>query len=131
MPAADLPPPARSADPARARSALVAIRALHTVVWAFFVACIAAVFLFAHQERYARALAAAGIVLVEVGVILANRMRCPLTPIAARYTDDRRASFDIYLPEWLAARNKEIFGALYFGGLLYLLVVWMRGGGAG
>jgi hypothetical protein len=31
-------------------------------------------------------------------------MRCPLTGIAARYTDDRRDNFDIYLPPWLARR---------------------------
>ena len=43
---------------------------------------------------------------------------CPLTSIAARYTDDRRANFDIYLPEWLARHNKAVFGALYVAGIL-------------
>jgi len=44
--------------------------------------------------------------------------------IAARYTDDRRANFDIYLPEWLARYNKEIFGPLYLAGVLLLVVRW-------
>jgi hypothetical protein len=131
MPADALPPPAPDAGSARARAALVAIRTLHTAVWAFFVACIAAVFVLAGRGRFAWALAAAGIVLVEVLVLALNRMRCPLTPIAARFTADRHASFDIYLPEWLAARNKEIFGPLYLAGLLYLLLAWLRAGGAG
>jgi hypothetical protein len=48
-----------------------------------------------------------------------------LTGIAARYTDDRRANFDIYLPEWLARHNKTIFGALYLLGLAYLLARWL------
>ena len=126
MSAPELPAPAPGAGCGRARAALVAIKVLHTAVWAFFVACIAAVFVLARQGRFAWALAAAGVVLVEVLVLAANRMRCPLTPIAARYTGDRRASFDIYLPEWLAARNKEIFGPLYLAGVLYLLLAWLR-----
>ncbi len=43
------------------------------------------------------------VMLVEVAVLAFNGMRCPLTDLAARYTDDRRDNFDIYLPLWLAA----------------------------
>ena len=55
-----------------------------------------------------------------------NRMRCPLTGVAARYTDDRRANFDIYLPEWLARSNKQIFGILYAAAVLFLVARWLR-----
>lgn len=48
----------------------------------------------------------------------ANRLRCPLTDIAARHTADRRANFDIYLPLWLA-RSKHVFGTLYLIGATY------------
>ncbi len=48
------------------------------------------------------AAALSALVLVEVAVLLANRMRCPLTGVAARYTKDRSPNFDIYLPVWLA-----------------------------
>ncbi len=51
-------------------------------------------------------------------------VRCPLTDVAARYTEDRRDNFDIYLPEFLARHNKLIFGVLYVAGLLVLLVRW-------
>ncbi len=61
---------------------------------------------------------------VEVLILVVNRMQCPLTAVAARYTSARRANFDIYLPEWLAGRNKEIFGSLYVLGLLYALARW-------
>ena len=61
----------------------------------------------------------AAIVAGEVIVLMLNNMRCPLTRIAARYTDDRRDNFDIYLPEWLARHNKLIFGTLYFAGLVF------------
>lgn len=51
-------------------------------------------------------------------------VRCPLTDVAARYTEDRRDNFDIYLPEFLARHNKLIFGVLYVAGLFVLLVRW-------
>ena len=100
---------------------LVAIKTLHTIVWAFFVVSIAAIPLSASAGRFDRAIGFAGIILVEVLVLAVNRMRCPLTAVAARYTSDRRANFDIYLPEWLARHNQEIFGTLYVLGLLYAL----------
>jgi hypothetical protein len=100
---------------------LMAIKTLHTIVWAFFVISIAAIPVSAAVGRFDRVLACAGIVSVEVLVLAFNRMRCPLTAVAARYTEDRRANFDIYLPEWLARRNKEIFGTLFVLGLLYSL----------
>ncbi len=105
---------------------LVTIRLLHTLVWAFFVSCIAGIYLFAAAGRFGWALAAAGIVLAEVVLLAVNRMRCPLTPLAARFTEDRRANFDIYLPEWLARYNKEVFGTVYVLGIAYAAFLWVR-----
>ena len=64
------------------------------------------------------------LVLVECGVLIANRMRCPLTDLVARYTSDRRDNFDIYLPLWLARHNKTIFGYLFAAGLMFSLARW-------
>jgi hypothetical protein len=50
---------------------------------------------------------------VEITVLALNEWHCPLTPLAAQYTNDRHENFDIYLPEWLARHNKSIFGTLY------------------
>lgn len=102
------------------------IKALHTAVWVFFVACIVAIPLLAWTRRFGTALLFIGVVSVEVVVIVVNRWQCPLTPLAARYTDDRRPNFDIYLPEWLARYNKEIFGSLFVLGFLFTLVLWLR-----
>ncbi len=62
--------------------------------------------------------------MAEILVLVFNRWRCPLTAIAARHTSDRRANFDIYLPEWLARHNKGVFGSLFGLGLLYTLARW-------
>jgi hypothetical protein len=104
---------------------LKAIRLLHTVVWVGFAGCIVAIPVLTLQERFRLAAVLALIVLGEVIVLALNRWRCPLTPIAARYTGNRRANFDIYLPEWLARYNKEIFGPLYLAGVVLLVVRWV------
>jgi hypothetical protein len=104
---------------------LRAIKLLHTLVWAVFAGCIVAIPVLALQGRFRLAAVLALVVLGEVVVLAINRWRCPLTPIAARYTEDRRANFDIYLPEWLARYNKEIFGTLYFAGVVLLVVRWV------
>lgn len=65
-----------------------------------------------------------GIVLAETLVLALNGWQCPLTAMAARYTDDRRANFDIYLPLWLARYNKEIFGSIFVAGEVIVLLRW-------
>jgi hypothetical protein len=111
--------------PERSRVArLVAIKTIHSVVWTFFAGCITAIPVLALLNRSRDAAILIVVTLVEVVVLLVNRWSCPLTPIAAHYTDDRRANFDIYLPEWLARNNKRIFGTLYVGGILLTLALW-------
>jgi len=100
------------------------VKTIHTVVWVFFVGAILGVPIAAHARRFDWALGLAGLVFVEVIVLAVNRMQCPLTPIAGRYTTDRRPNFDIYLPEWIARWNKEIFGPLYLLGLVYAAARW-------
>jgi cbb3-type cytochrome oxidase subunit 1 len=103
---------------------LVLIKLVHTIVWAFFVACILGIFWAAQRERFDWALWLIGAVLVEVVVLAVNRLRCPLTPIAARYTEERAANFDIYLPLFVARFNKEIFGSLFVLGVAYTAYRW-------
>ncbi len=66
-----------------------------------------------------------GLVVVECAVLAVNRGRCPLTDLAARYTEERTDNFDIYLPLWLAQRNKTIFGTLFAVGELFVLGRWL------
>jgi hypothetical protein len=106
-------------------TALPAIKLLHTIVWCFFVASILAIPVFTARLDLGVAAIFTAIVACEVGILVLNGMRCPLTALAARFTDDRRANFDIYLPEWLARHNKRIFGTLYAGTALFLLGSWL------
>jgi hypothetical protein len=105
---------------------LIAIKVLHTVVWALFVACILGIFVAVRSGRLDLAALLVAVVMAEVLVLAFNRMRCPLTGVAARYTDERPDNFDIYLPLWLARHNKSIFGTLYLAGIAYTVVEWLR-----
>ena len=108
---------------------LRAIKAAHTVIWAFFAACILAIPVASWLGHFRTSAWLAAIVCVEVVVLLFNSWSYPLTAIAARYTTDRNANFDIYLPEWLARHNKSIFGSLYVAGVAFTIVQWARTAG--
>lgn len=110
----------RSKMPSGRARKLIAVKLAHTLVWLFFVVCIVAVPIAAAFGRFLWAGVCAALVGMECAVLVLNRMRCPLTGVAARYTDDRAANFDIYLPEWLARHNQKIFGTLFAFGLAYL-----------
>ena len=107
---------------------LIAVKLLHTVAWLFFVACIAALPWAAWRGAFGLAAWLAAIVLLEVAVLAFNRWACPLTAVAARYTHERHANFDIYLPEWLARYNKHVFGTLYVAGLAFAVWCWLQPG---
>jgi hypothetical protein len=104
-----------------AARALTAIRALHTTIWGFFASSIVAIPIATQLGQLTAALWMSLFVWGEVGVLLLNRMRCPLTLVAARYTDDRVDNFDIFLPRWLARHNQSIFGTLFAASQLLLL----------
>lgn len=108
----------------RVAAGLVGVKLVHTIIWAFFAACIIAIPVLALMSRFGLAVLLNAVVLVEVAVIVVNGGRCPLTTVAARFTSDRRDNFDIYLPQLLARYNKQIFGSMYFVDLLLTAYLW-------
>jgi hypothetical protein len=106
--------------------ALRRIKLLHTAVWALFAGSIVLLPVAAGLQQWRLAFMLIGLVSLECLVLPLNRMKCPLTDVAARYTDDRKANFDIYLPLWLARYNKHIFGPLFFGGMLLTILLWLQ-----
>ncbi len=100
-------------------TALVIVKVVHTIAWAFFAACIVAIPIVSWLGNQSATAWLVAIVFVEVAVLIINRWRCPLTSLAARFTDERHDNFDIYLPLWLAKYNKLIFGVLFCLGLVF------------
>lgn len=105
-------------------ASLRAVKTFHTVAWAVFAGCIVALPVVAWRGEFELAAALIGLVLVEVAILVANGMRCPLTDVAERFTADRADNFDIYLPLWLARYNKAIFGWLFAAGFVWTLALW-------
>lgn len=105
------------------KSKLLAVKMIHTIVWAIFAGSIIAIPVYASVGSVNLAWGLIAFVFLEVVVLMVNRMRCPLTDMAGRYTSDRQDNFDIYLPLWLARYNKQLFGALYVAGIVY--TVWV------
>ncbi len=98
----------------------------HTIIWAIFAGSILAIPILAWLEMWTLTGILILLVLLECLVLLFNGMRCPLTDIAARYTNDRADNFDIYLPLWLAKHNKTIFGSFFVFGLIFTLIQWLN-----
>jgi hypothetical protein len=103
---------------------LRAVKIVHTLAWALFAACILILPIVAWRRHFEAAMALIAVILVEVAILVFNGFKCPLTRVAARYTDDRADNFDIYLPLWLARYNKQIFGTLFVGGTVFTFLMW-------
>ena len=105
--------------------ALQGIKTAHTLVWIFFVLCIFAIPVMSWRGDDSLAALFVGIVAIEVAVLALNKWRCPMTPLAARFTESRMPNFDIFLPQWLARHNKQIFGLIYAAGTMFAFSMWL------
>lgn len=114
------------ANRSRRLNALLAIKLLHTAVWAVIAGCILALPITALLHRFDWAIILTVIIVAECGVLALNRGRCPLAGLAARFTADRANNFDIYLPNWVARHNKAIVGTLFAINELIVLWCWLK-----
>jgi hypothetical protein len=106
-------------------SIYVAIKLLHTAIWAFMASCIVAIPIAGGLRRFRWVGVLSTLVLLECLVLALNGGRCPLSDLAGRFTTLRADNFDIYLPMWLARYNKTIFGTLFVAGELMVFGRWM------
>jgi hypothetical protein len=98
---------------ANGRAEYTVLKALHTVIWLVMTTANFAGFWLAYTGRFDRRFWFCVLLIGgEIIVILLNGWHCPLTNVMAKYTTERKANFDIYLPEWLAANNVRIFTVL-------------------
>ena len=92
---------------------LTVLKTVHTVIWIIMTAANFAAFYLALIGRFNWLFFLCVALLGgEIIVILVNSWHCPLTDVAARYTTERQANFDIYLPLWLAMNNIKVFSVL-------------------
>ena len=102
---------------------LLAIKLVHTLIWAFFVVVI---FYVLYSGIYDKVTTytwiGIGLVILEGLVLLVFKMFCPLTLVARKYSDSEKDNFDIFLPNWLAKHNKLIFTTIYVLALILVLI---------
>ena len=103
------------------------IKLLHTAIWAVMASSILALPWLGWFGKFRWAFGLTLLIIGECLVLAFNGGRCPLTDLAARFTSDRSANFEIFLPRWLAEHNKLIFGGLFVAGELILVWLWLAG----
>lgn len=101
---------------------LILVKIVHTLIWVFFNIVIFYLLFAAITGRINQWVwICIGLILIEGAVLAMNKLKCPLTNIAERYTDSREANFDIYLPLWIAQHNKTIYTTI-FGVAVVILI---------
>ena len=101
---------------------LILIKSIHTIIWIVFVMIIVFILWSGISSNISGySWMAVGVVLAEMLILVIFKGSCPLTKIARKYSDSLSDNFDIYLPNWLAKYNKQIFGILFFIGLALML----------
>ena len=104
------------------------IKTIHTLVWGVMAAAIFYTLYAGITKRFNPLLwYSIGLVMLESAVLIINKWRCPLTPMAMKYTSDRSDNFDIYLPRWIARHNKLIFGLIFMVALLLVIDNLLKG----
>ena len=89
------------------------IKIIHTLIWIFFNVVIFYMLFAAITNRLDIWLwLGFALILLEGLTLAVFRLYCPLTVMARRYSDSTRHNFDIYLPEWLAKYNKQIYTSI-------------------
>jgi uncharacterized membrane protein required for colicin V production len=101
---------------------LLVIKIIHTLVWVFFNVVIFYLLYAVATDRIDKWVwICLGLIVLEGLVLLVFKKMCPITVVARQYSDSQRDNFDIFLPNWLARYNKEIYTSIVAISVLILL----------
>lgn len=94
---------------------LIGIKILHTTIWLFYNVVIFYLLYSVIADKIDRwTWICIGFIVLEGIILLVFKSICPVTLIARKYSNSQKANFDIYLPNWLARYNKEIYTSIFF-----------------
>ena len=92
---------------------LIIVKAVHTLVWFFFnVVIFYLVYAVIADKIDKWVWICISLIFIEGLVLLVFKNICPITIIARNYSNSDKANFDIYLPDWLARYNKQIYSGI-------------------
>jgi hypothetical protein len=103
-------------------SKLTMVRIIHTLVWIAFNVIIFYFVYSAISDRIGLwTWICLSLIIGEGLVLLLSGNVCPITTVARNYSDSTKENFDIYLPNWLAKYNKEIYSVIVLVGMVVLI----------
>lgn len=104
-------------------SKLVIIKLIHTLIWVFFNVVIFYLLYAVLTDTIDKWVwICLGLIVLETVTLIIFKRVCPVTMMARRYSGSTRHNFDIYLPEWLAKYNKQIYTIIVI--IILLLLAW-------
>lgn len=104
-------------------SKLTWIKTLHTIVWLFFNFVIFYLLYAVIVDKIdVWVWVCIGLILLEGLILVIFKKICPITLIARKYSRSEKDNFDIYLPNWLARYNKQIYTSIVAVALAILII---------
>jgi hypothetical protein len=101
---------------------LVLVKILHTIIWVFFNVVIFYLLYAVVIDKIDKWIwICISLIILEVIILIVFKKICPITLIARKYSDSQKSNFDIYLPNWLAKYNKEIYTVIVLIAVVILI----------
>jgi hypothetical protein len=92
---------------------LTLIKILHTLIWLFFnVVIFYLLYAVIINKIDQWVWICLGLIALEGITLVIFKKMCPVTLLARKYSNSQKDNFDIYLPNWLARYNKEIYSTI-------------------
>ena len=103
-------------------SKLVLVKTIHTIIWLFFNVVIFYLLYATIVNKIDKWVwICIGFILLEGIILIVFKKICPVTLIARKYSNSQKDNFDIYLPNWLARYNKEIYSIIVLIAIVILI----------
>lgn len=98
------------------------IKIIHTIVWLFYnVVIFYLLYAVISNKIDVWVWVCIALVVLEGLILITFKSICPITLIARKYSDSTKDNFDIYLPNWLAKYNKQIYTSLFVIAVIILI----------
>ena len=101
---------------------LTLIKTIHTIIWMFFNVVIFYLLYAVIVNKIDKWIwICLGLIVLEGIILIVFKRVCPVTLIARKYSNSGKDNFDIYLPNWLARHNKEIYSIIVLIAVIILI----------
>jgi Na+-translocating ferredoxin:NAD+ oxidoreductase RnfA subunit len=101
---------------------LIVIKVIHTAIWVFFNVVIFYLLYAVIVNKVDKWVwICIGLIFLEAIVLIVFKNVCPITLVARKFSNSQKDNFDIYLPNWLARYNKEIYSGIVLVAIVVLI----------